>query len=1052
MKYSCIRKLFALQVLFMLALASVSCMREDLLPEDRWRVVEGLPAEVSLRCIPVENSIVTRAAQDEATESKLDNLYIFIFDAEGNKMYGEFFTTISSDKSIRIQTTSANDTRIVGVANVTTKQTASGYSVSESDLDGIQTIGELENLKLGLLAQSISRGSSFMMTGFAEYDSDDKEGHKAGERLIDIPGNENYTLPCTLWLERVDAKVSFNVIADNPNSTPDADGKYWKDFSFQPREWRVCQVPGQSKALRSSTGDYLAGTGDYDSVDAIYFSSGYVPFEEVSRNDGTALFEGGSFVFYMPENRKVPKMAINGGSASEGQSAAYALREKRSVGQAVSDPERPGQSHEQGDFIYANVNSTYVEMTGLLSYKDKEDYLVSANVKLTVHLGYVKPDPNPDDYNTDRNTFYTYNIRVRGIDDIEVEVTEGDKEPRPGYEGDVVYAQNETFYLDAHYDRAHIVIPRKNIKYTAEDGTSREISWGISTPFEVGMYQEGADLKDYKWIKFAINKDYKTPYSNYVKYPGDQNYYDESLPDDRKTNNAPPGDYYRGEGVDRARLLDVKQLVERLKEEYDKGDASGIFELIDGEEAVAVTVFIDENVYVKHPTDASYNGDPLMLWKECVETDDRQLHITSGRMRYSADGASSVIESIYTFRQKSIRTIYDKTKVDKAWGVESRMEAVGNQKDDSGGIRLRVGNVSRETDEDNGRQNTINSLDIINQTLYWDDVLNLEAYSLRDDCQDAVHAVLTRNRDLDGDNIVDPEEIRWYLASINQLTYLYIGEYALDADARLFPENSADRPGGKGLYWHYTTSSYNAGEGAPWVLWAEEGASKGNYYGEEGSNARNGELYSYRCVRNLGIDLDSMDETPEPLITYAKSSDGTYLINATRLNPKSRRSYSPSVLPNHDSNTMNNLLYDNFQVSDAESDMGNNGESPIYENIGWDGLRVVFDFTNNLLWRQCLSQESKLGEYRLPNERELLVMSAVLPDDAWKRYSYTHALQTGHSKTMYMCKTRFARAGEGHFGSVRASFRFDASNKTMGVLNDSDSDSGYMRGVRDVRY
>ena len=596
MKYSCIRKLFALQVLFMLALASVSCMREDLLPEDRWRVVEGLPAEVSLRCIPVENSIVTRAAQDEATESKLDNLYIFIFDAEGNKMYGEFFTTISSDKSIRIQTTSANDTRIVGVANVTTKQTASGYSVSESDLDGIQTIGELENLKLDLLAQSISRGSSFMMTGFAEYNSDDEDGHKAGERLIDIPGNENYTLPCTLWLERVDAKVSFNVIADNPNSTPDADGKYWKDFSFQPREWRVCQVPGQSKALKSSTGDYLDETGDYDSDNAIYFSSGYVPFEEVYRNDETALFEGGSFVFYMPENRKVPKMAINGGSVSEGQSAAYALREKRSEGQAVSDPERPGQSHEQGDFIHANVNSTYVEMTGLLSYRDKEDYLVSANVKLTVHLGYVKPDLNPDDYNTDRNTFYTYNIKVRGIDNIEVEVTEGDKEPRPGYEGDVVYAQNETFYLDAHYDRAHIVIPRKNIKYTAEDGTSREISWGISTPFEVGMYQEGADLKDYKWIKFAINKDYKTPYSNYVKYPGDQNYYDESLPNDNKTNNAPPGDYYRGEEVDGARLLDVKQLVERLKEEYDKGNESDIFEQINGEEAVAVTVCIDENV------------------------------------------------------------------------------------------------------------------------------------------------------------------------------------------------------------------------------------------------------------------------------------------------------------------------------------------------------------------------------------------------------------------------------------------------------------------------
>ena len=200
-------------------------------------------------------------------------------------------------------------------------------------------------------------------------------------------------------------------------------------------------------------------------------------------------------------------------------------------------------------------------------------------------------------------------------------------------------------------------------------------------------------------------------------------------------------------------------------------------------------------------------------------------------------------------------------------------------------------------------------------------------------------------------------------------------------------------------------------------------------------------------MRNLGIALDDIDKTPEPLITCVKSSaDNTYLIDATRLNPKSKRSYSPSALPDHYSNTMNNLLYDNFQVSDAESDMGNNGESPDY-SYRWD---FSCEFRNELIWRQCLSQESMLGEYRLPNERELLVMSAVLPDDAWKTYSDRYLGQSSESKAMYMCKTRFARAGEGHFGSVRASFRFDASNKTMGVLNNSDSERGYMRGVRDV--
>ena len=62
--------------------------------------------------------------------------------------------------------------------------------------------------------------------------------------------------------------------------------------------------------------------------------------------------------------------------------------------------------------------------------------------------------------------------------------------------------------------------------------------------------------------------------------------------------------------------------------------------------------------------------------------------------------------------------------------------------------------------------------------------------------------MLLRNRDLNGDNIVQPNEIRWYLAAIDQLVDLYIGEYALDDASRLYPQNPADRD--YQTYWHYT--------------------------------------------------------------------------------------------------------------------------------------------------------------------------------------------------------------------------------------------------------
>ena len=73
------------------------------------------------------------------------------------------------------------------------------------------------------------------------------------------------------------------------------------------------------------------------------------------------------------------------------------------------------------------------------------------------------------------------------------------------------------------------------------------------------------------------------------------------------------------------------------------------------------------------------------------------------------------------------------------------------------------------------RKNTIDCLLGGNETLYWTAVLDVnindpdERYNLKDPYRDALHAVLIRNRDLDGDNEVDANEIRWYLAAKDQL-------------------------------------------------------------------------------------------------------------------------------------------------------------------------------------------------------------------------------------------------------------------------------------------
>ena len=299
------------------------------------------------------------------------------------------------------------------------------------------------------------------------------------------------------------------------------------------------------------------------------------------------------------------------------------------------------------------------------------------------------------------------------------------------------------------------------------------------------------------------------------------------------------------------------------------------------------------------------------------------------------------------------------------------------------------------------------------------------------------YACLMRNRDLNGDNIVQANEIRWYLASVNQLVDIYIGEYALDREAWLYPENPADRE--YKTYWHYTTSTYNNGN--PEVLWSEEGASLGSY----GASKEHTEgKYAYRCVRNLGIALDNPDTEPLPLYTYTyNETNGEYLINVTRLNPNSRReNFESGYLPEHTDIQISNLPYAKFQVQGADDDYY------LLEDRGgwfWENWYIVeMDFN------RCIQEEAN-GEldsgYRMPNQRELLIMMNVLPREAWKNYDENHYSGYG----FYMCKTKFSRAGVDPYHSSRNTFRMNAKDLSIGVVNEDSDRTGFIRAVKDVR-
>lgn len=922
-----------------------------------------------------EIEIKSRATLNEIAESKVENLFVYIFDANGKRIYshfydynnrvetipnkeGNYWTVVNRTSSnnndtqgqVMIKTSTMQGGSIYMVANLNADQ----LNISSDQLNLVDDLEELKQLTVTLNQEITSRTGCFLMTGFVDGITIDEEGEIT-------KNNASVSIPLT----RLDAKVTVKV------QIGDATQANQRMKAFIPESWQVMRLPKATRVLETGVGVDNLG----------FFDSEAVQFENESATEK-------GFSFYMLENFK-----MGNGLTS------YAQRDQRS--------KKDNGSYDYTKGLWENVSddATYLVIKGKVQMEvDTNDELamqyLEADVTYYVHLGNFGDSKNGGRYNNftvNRNTHYTYTITIRGVNSIEVEVTDG-VENQPGAVGHVYKSREEIYSYDAHYGQRVYCINAENI---LED----KITWYVKTPFSEGMpmMESGTEIPnlDYKWVWFMVN-DIEANGTYSIK------------------NKWYPGDKYQAESYDaNDRLMNVVEFVKFIKDEKikwnnapdaQKNSASAFRLTADGNYCFYVTVFVDEYYYEKHPlNEASTTQD---LWKQFVNQPNRLMHILCDS-QFSKDGDSSTTASVITVRQHSIQTPYNIAKNDltTAWGCEFEDEFQDSQMyfynsaetmTTSSGYDLgRIGATSAV----NGLYNSVKVWGITPGSTRWDSYFDysrandyeatingnkIPSYFLKDNNVCMRYATLMRNRDNNGNGVIDADELRWYIASLNQLYDLYIGQQGLNSSAALYTAEMAAQPNTtftsgpyRGAYrWrnHVICSSWTGGESTnaqPQVLWAEEGISISGYFERYDKYAP----FTCRTVRNLGITNPSYSAEgtegigyPEPLVQVSSNGNGGYRFDLTNVNDKSLRYFTSRELEYGDENAETARPYYGFETGDlvSRSNLGSN-----------DNNRANFQALRNDLESGNETGCDIANGYRVPNVREGALMCLYCPSSWW---------------------------------------------------------------------
>ena len=1035
------------------------------------------------------NTAKTRSVLLESEERKIYNLYLWVFNSSGNVEYSREYSRADLIQAATDLTTSTGEVDadaptsmglLKNISLTTGKKTlfllgnyksdADGLFHVESEvLNGISKYSDLEKVRAAMTVHTLFRPNGNLLMSLTQ--------------TVTV---STATKQIEVSLKRSEAKITLNL-------------QTIAGLTFEPGTYRLGNVPGSTFIAEHAKGADQTASWDADGVDKkLYWVSEYFQFEGDADNVTTS--------FYMPENRKVAKKAIS--PASPGYSAerkGYDLRQKQLKSPVAGATDKPNL--QNGETEYAPDLAPYIEFTGELRQNLATGDTPTerfGRVTYRIYLGYTAENDPANDYDIERNVHYTYNVTIKGMNDLVVEAKSDkakEEEPAPGVEG-LVYDAHRSFNFDCHYEQGLMRFKKDELAIFNPDGTLKDdamISFAIRTPFcdKIISYTK-AELEQLKNNNYIPSKEKKAD-TNWLKFY--------IHPSTLADNGNEDMQYFSDTG---ANLLSLEQFLYRLMNEPDYvfNAASGLCK---------VTVYANEFFYEQNPMQENAPKDKN-LWKTFANSPDRTFDLlVNTSHEISPDGQSRYHQAIVTIRQMSIKTVFVNSPDGmRVWGVEnvnetpdldwsvrapSEPDAFYNKYYSNGWANTwslmsrRTGGLTDNIMPDpmlRGKEKTLwQVMTKVNNAKL---TLSMDHTNLAMKNYHATYACFTpflRNRDNNRDGQMQANEMQWYIPSVCETNMLYVAERVLPLKSRLVghaPSDNATALFTSRAFMGSTNLTLNSPNT---IIFVEESHSMTPIYNfDYQKTASPGERTPFsdvRLIRDLGI-LETSEDHSYHLDEIAKELSKTlinkwtedeYLIfRADNLPSNTTRSARAIYeLPAHNETSQINTIYQKgFEVAkyianriDKRKDLDNPNRSGEYYYETWTTLMNDIEKGNSPCTYYFQNpDQSDLGTWRLPNEAELMIMAGSLFDwddrERPKVYDFGGNLSSLNMKDgqVIHSRTGFSRRDMNGGRSFSAGYQmyFDGYLRFVTTVDTQwggdknrlvNDRNGYVRCVRDLK-